>query len=58
MKAQQQDALELKDLGNACAETKQHWISQEYPDHLFSRGPYPGWLESPSDRRIELTTFE
>ena len=58
MKAQHKDALELLDLGDASAETKQHWISQEYPDHFFGRGPYPGFLELSADGRVELATFE
>lgn len=45
MQAQQEDALELIDLGNASEQTKQHWISYEYPDNFFSRGPYPVWSE-------------
>lgn len=38
---QAQDALELIDLGNVSEETKQHWISYEFPDYFFARGPYP-----------------
>lgn len=58
MNAQQHDAFELLDLGNASAETKQHWISQEYPDHIFGRGPYPGWLELSVDRDEDLAALE
>lgn len=58
MKAQHDNALEMIDLGEVTAETKQHWISQEYPDHFFGRGPYPGFLEFPADRRVEFTPLE
>ena len=58
MKAKHEDALEVIDLGDASAETRQHWISQEYPDHFFGRGPYPGLLEFSADRRVELTPLD
>jgi hypothetical protein len=45
MQAQQEDALELIDLGNVSEETKQHWLSYEFPDYFFSRGPFPAFLE-------------
>lgn len=45
MHAQQEDALELIDFGNASEATKQHWISYEFPDYFFSRGPFPSFLE-------------
>ena len=45
MQAQQEVALQLIDLGDASEETKQHWVSFEYPDYFFSRGPYPVWSE-------------
>ena len=46
MTAQQQDVIELEDLGDAMTQTRQWWPSVEYPDNIFGRGFYPGWLES------------
>jgi hypothetical protein len=51
----QQQTIELEDLGDAAVETRQHWISVEYPDNIFGRGPYPGWLECSSEHAVELT---
>lgn len=53
----QQHVIELEDFGDATVETRQHWISVEYPDNIFGRGPYPGWLECSSEHAIDLTTL-
>jgi hypothetical protein len=45
MQTQQEDALELIDLGNVSEETKQHWLSYEFPDYFFARGPFPVFSE-------------
>ena len=57
MCAQQQDAIELEDFGDATAETRQYWISIEYPDNVFGRGPYPGWLKIAAERGEDLAAF-
>jgi hypothetical protein len=53
----QQDSIECMDFGDATTETKQYWISVEYPDNIFGRGPYPGWLEVSVEREKELTAL-
>lgn len=57
MSVQQQDAIELEDFGNAALETKQYWISVEYPDNIFGRGPYPGWLECSTQPAVDFATL-
>jgi hypothetical protein len=54
MNAQQQDTIELEDFGDAAVQTQQYWLSTEYPDSLYGRGPYPGWLECSADRAVDL----
>lgn len=57
MNAQHQDAIELEDFGDAMVETRQYWFSIEYPDNIFQRGPYPGWLERSAQRAVDLSTL-
>ncbi len=45
MNAQQQDVIELEDLGDATVETRQWWYAPDYPDSMFGRGIHPGWSE-------------
>lgn len=54
MRAQQHDAIELLDLGDAIIETMQFYPSSYYPDFYFGLGPYPGWLEGADDRSEDL----
>lgn len=57
MNAQQYDGIELEDLGDAMAQTRQHWISTQYPDNIFGRGPYPVWSEGSAERDVDLATL-
>ena len=57
MNAQHQDAIELKDYGDAGRETRQYWFSVEYPDNHFQRGPYPGGLEYSAEHPIDYPTL-
>jgi hypothetical protein len=57
MNVAQHDSIELIDFGNATRETRQYWISVEYPDNIFGRGPFPSWSESSSQSDVKLPTF-
>jgi hypothetical protein len=57
MNAQQQDAIELEDFGDAAVQTRQYWLSSEYPDSTFGRGPFPGWLECSAQGAVDLATL-
>lgn len=57
MNAQQQDVIELEDLGDAMVETRQWWYSPDYADSMFGRGFYPGWLESSIENAENRATF-
>jgi hypothetical protein len=57
MNVTQRDAIELMDFGSATSETRQYWISVEYPDNIFGRGPFPSWLESSSQPDVEFPTL-
>jgi hypothetical protein len=57
MTAQQQDVIELEDLGDATVETRQWWYSPDYADSMFGRGFYPGWLESSIENAENRATF-
>jgi hypothetical protein len=57
MNAQQHDEIELQDFGDAALETRQFYPSHEFEDHIYARGPYPGWLECSADRAVDLSSF-
>lgn len=54
MNAQQHDVTELQDFGDVTVETRQIAPSLEFPDHIFGRGLYPGFLESSADCPVDL----
>ncbi|WP_157995463.1 hypothetical protein [Peristeroidobacter soli] len=55
MNAQRCDVIELLDFGDVTEETRQIAPSLEFPDHIFGRGRYPGFLEGAADRPVELS---
>lgn len=54
MNVQQQHVIELEDFGDVTIQTKQYWVSVEYPDNIYGRGPYPGWLECSTEHAVNL----
>lgn len=39
------DEIELRDLGDACKETRQVAPGTSYPDSIYFLGRWPGWME-------------
>jgi hypothetical protein len=57
MSAQQSPAIQLQDFGDATIETRQIDYWPQYPDHIYGRGPFPGWLECAADHPVDLPTL-
>lgn len=57
MNAQQHDVIELQDFGDASIETRQIYYWPQYPDHVYGRGPFPGWSECSADRPVDLPSL-